>query len=133
MSPATVGVRFRRAGKIYYFQARGLEDLGVNEHVVVDTSRGRELGWVVIAPGQLLDTGPDDLKPVTRRATDQDLNSPRRPPRPRARHVGHRPRTDPRARPADEGGVGRVQLRRHAADDLLRLGGDAGGLSGTGA
>jgi cell fate regulator YaaT (PSP1 superfamily) len=69
----TVGVRFRRAGRIYYFRAAGLEDLGVNEHVVVDTSRGRELGWVVIAPTQLVDSGPEDLKPVTRRASDEDL------------------------------------------------------------
>jgi cell fate regulator YaaT (PSP1 superfamily) len=75
MTPATVGVRFRRAGKIYYFAAGGLEDLTPHEHVVVDTSRGRELGWVVIAPGQLLDSGPDDLKPVARRATDQDLSA----------------------------------------------------------
>jgi cell fate regulator YaaT (PSP1 superfamily) len=73
MNPATVGVRFRRAGKIYYFRAEGLEDLSPQEHVVVDTSRGRELGWVVIAPGQMLSGGPQDLKPVARRATSDDL------------------------------------------------------------
>lgn len=69
----TVGVRFRRAGKVYYFRADDLQDLAVGEHVVVHTSRGRELGWVVIAPSQMMDAKVEDLKPVARRATDQDL------------------------------------------------------------
>jgi cell fate regulator YaaT (PSP1 superfamily) len=75
MSGPTVGVRFRRAGKIYYFRADGLADLALGEHVIVDTSRGRELGWVVIAPAQMLDATSEDLKPVARRATPQDLDN----------------------------------------------------------
>ncbi len=69
----TAGVRFRRAGKIYYFRADDLGDLAVGEHVVVNTSRGRELGWVVIAPSQMVDARVEDLKPVARRATAEDL------------------------------------------------------------
>lgn len=42
-----VGVRFQEAGKIYHFDGSGLEDLKIGDHVVVDTSRGRELGRVV--------------------------------------------------------------------------------------
>jgi cell fate regulator YaaT (PSP1 superfamily) len=41
--------------------------------VVVDTTRGRELGWVVIAPEQVLGEGGEDLKPVVRQATPEDL------------------------------------------------------------
>jgi cell fate regulator YaaT (PSP1 superfamily) len=68
-----VGVRFRRAGKVYYFQAENHTDLLVGDHVVVDTTRGRELGWVVIAPSQVVGAQVEDLKPVLRRATEADL------------------------------------------------------------
>ncbi len=72
--PPTVGVRFRRAGKIYYFRSDNEPDLGLGDHVVVETARGRELGWVVIAPSQVLGAQVDDLKPVLRRATAADLD-----------------------------------------------------------
>ena len=51
--PQIVGVRFRKAGKLQYFDAAS-EDLESNDYVVCETPRGRELGWVVIAPGQLV-------------------------------------------------------------------------------
>ena len=69
----TVGVRFRRAGKIYYFRAENTPELAVGDHVVVDTTRGRELGWVVIAPAQVVGAQVDDLKPVLRQASGADL------------------------------------------------------------
>lgn len=72
-SPALVGVRFRRAGKIYYFDASDQPGLGIGDHVIVDTVRGRESGEVVIAPRQVVGTGAPDLKPIERRATWQDL------------------------------------------------------------
>jgi cell fate regulator YaaT (PSP1 superfamily) len=69
-----VGVRFRRAGKVYFFDAGAEGDLAAGDHVIVDTSRGTELGWVVIAPGQVLDAGPlVELKPIERRGTWDDL------------------------------------------------------------
>ena len=42
-----VGVRFNRAGRVYYFHASGL-GLNVNDDVIVQTSQGLELGKVKI-------------------------------------------------------------------------------------
>lgn len=68
-----VGVRFRRAGRVYYFDPAGLE-LAVNDRVVVKTSRGLELGEVVISPQQIVVGEVDEpLKPVIRKATEEDV------------------------------------------------------------
>ncbi len=68
-----VGVRFRRAGKIYYFDPAGLE-LKVNDPVIVETTRGPELGKVIIAPRQLPDNEvTEPLKPVIRKAIPEDI------------------------------------------------------------
>ena len=73
MKPA-VGVRFKRAGKIYYFEASDCPDIGIGHQVVVDTSQGRELGRVVIAPEQLVEARPAGrLKPIVRVASAEDL------------------------------------------------------------
>jgi cell fate regulator YaaT (PSP1 superfamily) len=67
------GIRFKRAGKVYYFEAGDL-DLKPGEFAVVKTSRGMELGTVVLAPGTVAvnDTG-ESLSPVLRRAEAEDL------------------------------------------------------------
>jgi cell fate regulator YaaT (PSP1 superfamily) len=68
-----VGVRYKPAGRIYYFDP-GDSELSVGESVVVETSRGNELGQVVIAPTQIADdeiTQP--LKPVVRKADEEDM------------------------------------------------------------
>ncbi len=68
-----VGVRFNRAGRVYYFHASGL-GLNVNDDVVVQTSQGLELGKVIIAPGQVVTERLNEpLKPVLRRADDGDF------------------------------------------------------------
>lgn len=67
------GVRFRIAGKVYFFDAAGCADLEVGDRVIVETARGREAGWVVIAPDGLVDVDDRDLKPIVRRATWEDL------------------------------------------------------------
>lgn len=68
-----VGVRFKKAGKIYYFDPAGVE-LEVGDYVVVKTTRGQELGRVVITPSQLPDSEvPQELKPVVRKAGPEDL------------------------------------------------------------
>jgi len=68
-----VGVRFKRAGKIYYFDPAGIE-LTVGEWVVVETGRGPELGKVVISPKQVLSSEiAETLKPVVRTASEEDL------------------------------------------------------------
>ncbi len=68
-----VGVRFKRAGRIYYFDPADIE-LEVNDSVVVETSRGQEVGFVAIAPKQVLAsevTRP--LKPVLRKAEPEEI------------------------------------------------------------
>ena len=68
-----VGVRFKNAGKVYYFSPGGfaLEKGGT---VVVETSRGIECGEVVIPNRQIADDAvPASLKPVLRPATEDDL------------------------------------------------------------
>ncbi len=68
-----VGIRFRRAGRVYYFDPAGI-DLQVNDCVVVKTSRGLELGKVVIAPRQVLASEiSEPVKPVVRKAEDEDV------------------------------------------------------------
>lgn len=68
-----VGLRFRRAGKIYYFDATGNDDLAVDDQVIVETTRGSEIGRVVIAPGQIVGAEVGELKPIQRRAAPEDL------------------------------------------------------------
>jgi cell fate regulator YaaT (PSP1 superfamily) len=68
-----VGIRFKRAGKIYYFDA-GEIPLQVRDFAVVKTSRGVELGHVVIAPGQVQSVdSQEQLSPVLRKAEPEDI------------------------------------------------------------
>ena len=68
-----VGVRFREAGKVYYFDAGEL-DLDVGNYVVVETSHGLEIGRVVISAEQVLASEiKDSLKPILRTASPEDL------------------------------------------------------------
>jgi cell fate regulator YaaT (PSP1 superfamily) len=72
--PLVVGIRFNRAGKVYYFAPAGLNDLKVGEYVVVETSRGEEAGRIVIPPHQVSDKEVvRRLKAITRRASALDL------------------------------------------------------------
>lgn len=73
--PPPLGVRFKRAGKVYYFNSAGFPDLKVGDGVVVETTRGHELGWVAIAPGQIVAADVANLKSIVRRASDNDLAS----------------------------------------------------------
>ena len=67
-----VGVRFRQAGKIYYFDPADFE-LEVSNHVIVETARGVEMGTVLIAPKDVEDDQVvSPLKPVIRIATEED-------------------------------------------------------------
>ncbi len=68
-----IGVRFKRTGRVYYFDPAGI-DLEINNQVVVETSHGEELGKVVIAPRQVLASEiSEPLKPVVRKAEDADI------------------------------------------------------------
>ena len=67
-----IGVRFRRAGKIYYFSPGKLE-IDTNDHVIVETARGVEYGHVVIGSKEVEDDKVvQPLKPVIRLATAWD-------------------------------------------------------------
>jgi cell fate regulator YaaT (PSP1 superfamily) len=67
-----VGVRFQKAGKIYYFDPCGL-DLETGMHAIVETARGMEIGTVLIPPKDVEDDKIiQPLKPVIRIATDED-------------------------------------------------------------
>jgi cell fate regulator YaaT (PSP1 superfamily) len=71
--PEIVGVRFKRAGKVYYFDPAGIE-LEVNDYVVTETTRGLEIGRVVIAPQQVAEGHvTEPLKPIIRKAQEEDL------------------------------------------------------------
>jgi len=68
-----VGIRFKRAGKVYYFDPAGI-DLEVNDNVVIKTSRGLELGRVVISPKQVLASEvTTPLKSILRKAKAEDI------------------------------------------------------------
>jgi cell fate regulator YaaT (PSP1 superfamily) len=72
-----VGIRFKRAGRVYYFDPAGIE-MDVGDCVVVNTARGMELGWVVIAPRQVLaNEVTEPLKPVVRKAEEEDIERAR--------------------------------------------------------
>ncbi len=67
-----IGVRFRNAGKIYYFDPAGRE-IHTGDHVIVETARGIEYGYVVLGSREV----PDDkvvqpLKSVIRMASKED-------------------------------------------------------------
>lgn len=69
-----VGIRFKPVTKIYHFAVDGFEDLEKGEYVIVETSRGREIGYVV----QPMHEVPDDdvvgqLRNVVGRATAWDM------------------------------------------------------------
>jgi cell fate regulator YaaT (PSP1 superfamily) len=67
------GVAFRRVTKVYYFGAIGYEDLQPGEYVIVETSRGRTMGQVVLAPRDVPQSEISGvLKPVVRRAAAWD-------------------------------------------------------------
>ena len=67
-----IGVRFRKAGKIYYFSPAKYQ-LKKGQHVIVETARGVEFGSVVLGPQKIADDEiVQPLKSVIRVATPAD-------------------------------------------------------------
>lgn len=67
-----IGVRFRTAGKIYFF-APGKLEIRQGDNVIVETARGVEFGRVVCGPKEVADDAVvQPLKSVIRLANDQD-------------------------------------------------------------
>lgn len=68
-----IGVRFRTAGKIYFFDPVQF-DIKKGDHVIVETARGIEFGAVVSGVTEVEDEKVvQPLKPVIRIANDHDL------------------------------------------------------------
>ena len=67
-----IGVRFRSGGKVYYFGPGELE-IKNGDHVIVETARGVEYGYVVLGNRQVEDDKViQPLKSVIRLATEED-------------------------------------------------------------
>lgn len=73
-SIAVVGVRFRPAGRIYYYLPQTLA-LTTGQWVIVESQKGLECGRVVIAPREVetAELGSGELKSVLRLAEEDDL------------------------------------------------------------
>ena len=68
-----IGVSFKRAGKMYYFDPNGLE-LHIGDKAIVETARGMECGVVVTEVKEVEDDEVvQPLKTVIRAATEEDL------------------------------------------------------------
>ncbi len=68
------GIRFQSVGKVYHFDASAHADLRVGDYVIVETTRGRQMGEVASIESftdKLAVEGP--LKPIERRASGRDL------------------------------------------------------------
>ena len=67
-----IGVRFRKAGKVYYFSPEENE-IQAGDHVIVETARGVEYGCVVLGSREVDEKEVvQPLKPVIRMATEAD-------------------------------------------------------------
>ena len=68
-----IGVRFRTAGKSYFFDPGDNQELKRDSHVIVETSRGIEYGTVVGEPRDVDDSKvTQPLKPILRVANERD-------------------------------------------------------------
>ncbi len=73
MSNIIVGIHFQKAGKVYHFSADEYPDLEVDDFVIVETSRGQQLGQIVDIPENPREPKHGSWKPVLRKATGRDL------------------------------------------------------------
>ncbi len=67
-----VGVRFRHNSKVYSFAASGVR-LSIGDKVLVRTEKGVDIGEVMEIHGRIPPERADELMPVVRKATDDDL------------------------------------------------------------
>ena len=73
MTQRIVGIRFQKVGKIYHFNANDHPEIDVGDYVVVETSRGTQLGEVALILTDLPQSGDNSWKPILRQATPRDL------------------------------------------------------------
>ncbi len=78
MANKVVGIRFKTAGKKYYFDPNNME-LTLGEEVVVETVRGLEIGEIMEEVKTINDKDlAASLKPVLRKATEKDFQKRRK-------------------------------------------------------
>lgn len=71
--PVIVGIRFSRIGKIYFFDASRVQGVRIGDSVVVETSRGWQIGEVTQFIKEAQKPPEGAWKPIDRRATPRDL------------------------------------------------------------
>lgn len=72
--PVVAGIRFQRVGKLYHFDVTGFADVQVDDYVVVQTTRGLQMGQVVrFVPPEQQEGEGRALKSIERVATPTDL------------------------------------------------------------
>ena len=67
------GIRFKRTGKIYYFDPVDI-DIKIGDYVIVETVRGLEFGAVELLKEIDEESIKGELKPVIRLANQEDKN-----------------------------------------------------------
>ncbi len=73
-APTVIGVRFMRVGKLYHFNTAGYNDLRPGDRVIVETTRGRQLGEVVgFVPPEKQSPPAGGYKAIESVATARDL------------------------------------------------------------
>jgi cell fate regulator YaaT (PSP1 superfamily) len=72
MPPLIVGVRFAPIGKIYHFDASALPEVKTGDRVIVETSRGKQLGEIAVLV-ESPKRPQEGWKPIERIATPRDL------------------------------------------------------------
>ncbi|MHB0913519.1 MAG: PSP1 domain-containing protein [Armatimonadota bacterium] len=71
--PLVVGVSFKKAGKVYYFDPCGLE-LREGDFIIAETARGTEFGEVLVEPKEVAEADiVPPLKRVLRKASAHDM------------------------------------------------------------
>ncbi len=68
-----VGIRFQRGGKTYHFDSSTCPDIQTDDFVIVETSRGMQLGQVVSFLEDGESSGDRNWKSILRKATPRDL------------------------------------------------------------
>lgn len=68
-----VGVRFSKIGKNYYFNANHIKNIEIGDFVVVETSRGWQLGEIMEITNEIDSSLKTSMKNVDRKASPTDL------------------------------------------------------------
>lgn len=67
------GIRFTKVGKLYHFDSSKFPDINIGDSVIVETSRGWQIGQVAQLLKDFNIEGDQVLKPIDRLATPRDL------------------------------------------------------------